>query len=101
MIHDSKWMFYYENGDCQELEFHSNSTFTYTNIKSKLGIVGNTYSNGTWKISNNKLLLLTNNGFKIMKGTLLYNDNYFLGQSLSQNMESENELVMGLKTLSK
>jgi len=90
-IENTKWMIYENDEDQQTITFQSDGTFMYNKIISWSGGEGVFYNDDdeTWKITKDNLVILSfNDGYKIMEGYLISNNNYMVGTYVSQHGSS-------------
>ena len=85
-IENTKWIIYENDGDQRIIIFQSDGTFKYTNTINLTGNQGKTYDDDrdTWKIVEDNLVIMSfTDGYKIMKGHLISNNNYMVGTWIS------------------
>ena len=81
----SGWKIYEEDGNTKIILFEGDGTFTHMQSGFKVYCD----DDDTWKIDGNKIVLLYNNGFQILSGTINKEMDYMSGTSINRKGYSE------------
>ena len=85
-ISGTGWKIYDEDGDRRIIFFEDDGTFTYLNVTTSWN-EGSVYGNDdeTWEVKDgNKIVLLLNDGYKIMTGTINRTGDYISGTLINR-----------------
>ena len=90
-ISGTAWKIYENEGDKKIIIFENDGTFTYLNVISTSN-AGNVYGdeNETWELNGFKIVVLFNDGYKIMSGTINVTGDYMSGTLINRKGLSSN-----------
>ena len=91
-ISGTGWKIYEDDGDRKIIFFEDDGTFTYLNVIFNPGSQGKVYGDydETWELNGNKIVVLFNDGYKIMTGTINRTGDYMSGTIMNKKGKTEN-----------
>ena len=104
-ITNQKWRIHSDEGRVDEIEFKNNGTFVCSYIQGDIlseRIKGEKFADDNkWEVLYDRgkyaILLSFNDAAALIKGTILDDGNYFVGNHITQSMLYDNCLVIGVK----
>ncbi len=80
------WKFFYDNGDKKIVLLEKDNTFSYLNIVSASGNEGVFFGDedDTWTFDGKNLVILFNNGYRIISGKINQNGDVVNGSSMNK-----------------
>lgn len=91
-ISGTGWKIYEDDGDRKIILFEGDGKFTYLQVISESGNQGKVYGDDdeTWELDGNKIVVLFNDGYLIMTGTINRTGDYMSGTFMNKKGKTEN-----------
>tara|TARA_B100001250_G_scaffold386482_1_gene383051 strand:- start:725 stop:1114 length:390 start_codon:yes stop_codon:yes gene_type:complete len=91
-ISGTGWKISHDDGDRTIILFEDDGTFIYLGVISHSGNQGEVFGNDdeTWELNGNKIVILFNDGFNIMTGTINRTGDYMSGTTMNKKGKTEN-----------
>ena len=79
------WKFYEEHGGTFIMLFEQDGTFGHMRVNKAFNFLVHNEDNDTWKLEGNKIVILFNDGYSILSGTINKERDYMSGTSINKD----------------